>query len=62
MKKVIAKYFKVHDMYPKVEFEIWSFISKVTTWATRLLNQPNTFIEFHLIKNGNQDSVKKMHI
>jgi hypothetical protein len=49
-------------MYPEVEFKIWSFTSKVTIWVTRLLNQFNTFIEFHFIKNGNQDLVKKMPI
>jgi len=53
MKKVVDKYFGVHDMYLKVEFGIWSFISKIIAWAIRLLNQPDTFIEFHLIKNGN---------
>jgi hypothetical protein len=28
----------------------------------RLLNQLDTFIKFHFIKNGNQDSMKKMLI
>jgi hypothetical protein len=60
MKKVVDEYFGVHDMYPEVEFIIWSFTSKVTAWAARQLNQPNTFIEFHFIKNGNQDSMKNM--
>jgi hypothetical protein len=52
MKKVVEEYFSVHDMYLEVELKIWSFISKVTVWATRLLNQPDTLIEFHFIKNG----------
>jgi len=43
----------MHDMYLKVELGICLLISKVTAWATRLLNQLDTFIEFHLIKNGN---------
>jgi hypothetical protein len=35
---------------------------KNNLWVTRLLNKPNTFIEFHFIKNGNQDSMKKRPI
>ncbi len=35
---------------------------KSNLWATRLLNEPNTFIEFHFIKNGNQDLMQKMPI
>jgi hypothetical protein len=62
MKKVVDKYFNVHNMYLKVELGIWSLISNVIAWAARLLNQADTFIEFHLIKNGNQDSMKKMPI
>jgi hypothetical protein len=53
MKKVVDEYFGMHDMYLKVELGICLLISKVTAWATRLLNQLDTFIEFHLIKNGN---------
>jgi hypothetical protein len=62
MKKVVDEYFDMHDMYPKVDFGIWLPISKVIAWATKLLNQLDTFIEFHFIKSGNQDSVKKMPI
>jgi hypothetical protein len=62
MKKVVDKYFNVHDMYLKVELGIWSLTSNVIAWVARLLNQADTFIEFHFIKNGNQDSMKKMPI
>ncbi len=62
MKKVVNEYFNLHDMYPEVEFKIWSFSSKVTAWVTRLRNNFDMFIEFHSIKNGNQDSMKKMPI
>ncbi len=62
MKKVVNKYFGVHNMYLEVELGIWSLTSNVTAWATRLLNQVDTFIEFHFIKNGNHDSMKKMPI
>jgi len=44
MKKVVDECFIVHDMYPKIEFEIWLLISKVIAWVARLLNQPDTFI------------------
>jgi hypothetical protein len=47
MKKVVEKYFSMHNMYPKVELKIWSFTSKITTWSARLLNQLDTFVEFH---------------
>jgi hypothetical protein len=50
------------DLYPKIELRIWSLILKGTFWAARLLNQLDIFIKFHLIKNGNQDSMKKMHV
>jgi hypothetical protein len=53
MKKVVDEYFDMHDMYLEVELRIWSFTSKVNAWVARLLNQPDTFIEFHFIKNGN---------
>lgn len=50
MKKVVNEYFNVHDIYPKVELEIWSLSSKVTAWAVRLLKKFDTFIKFHFIK------------
>jgi hypothetical protein len=62
MKKVVDKYFNMHDMYLEVGLGIWSLTSNVIAWGTRMLNQANTFIEFHFIKNGNQDSMKKMPI
>ncbi len=52
----------MHNMYLEVKLGIWSLISKITAWVTRLLNQLDTFIEFHFIKNENQDLVKKMPI
>jgi hypothetical protein len=60
--KVVDEYFGVHNMYPEVELGIWSLTSKVTNWMAKLLNQPNIFIEFHFIKNGNEELVKKMPI
>lgn len=60
--KVVDEYFGVHNMYPEVELGIWSLTSKVTNWMAKLLNQPNIFIEFHFIKNGNEESMKKMPI
>jgi hypothetical protein len=62
MKKVVNEYFDMHNMYLEVKLGIWSLISKITAWVTRLLNQLDTFIEFHFIKNENQDLVKKMPI
>jgi hypothetical protein len=62
MKKFVNEYFSMQDMYPEVELWIWSLISKIIVWVARLLNQPNTFIEFHFIKSINQDSMKKMPI
>jgi hypothetical protein len=53
MKKVVNENFSLHNMYPKVELKIWSLISKVIAWASRLLIYLDTFIEFHFIKNGN---------
>jgi hypothetical protein len=60
--KVVDEYFGVHNMYLEVELGIWSLTSKVTNWMAKLLNQPNIFIEFHFIKNGNEESMKKMPI
>jgi len=62
MKKVVNEYFGIFNLYLEAKLRIWSMAPKVTTWATRLLNQLDTFIEFHFIKNGNQDLVKKMPI
>lgn len=33
IKKVVHKYFNMLDLYPKVDFKIWSLAPKVTTWA-----------------------------
>ncbi len=62
MKKVFDKYVGMLDLYPKAKLEIWSLVVKGTSWVARLLNQLDTFIKFHFIKNGNQDSMKKMHV
>jgi hypothetical protein len=62
MKKVVDKYVGMFNLYPKAELGIWSFALKGTSWVVRLLNQLDTFIKFHFIKNGNQDSMKEMPI
>jgi hypothetical protein len=53
MKKVIEKYFNVHNMYLEVKLGIWSLTWKIIARVVRLLNKFDTFIEFDLIKNGN---------
>lgn len=62
MKIIANEYFNMFDLYPKIDTRIWSLALKGTSWATRFLNQLDTFNKFHLIKNGNQDSMKKMPV
>jgi hypothetical protein len=38
MKKVVDKYFGMHNMYLEIELGIWPLTSNVIPWATRLLN------------------------
>ncbi len=62
MKTIADEYFNMLDLYPKENIRIWSLALKGTSWAARFLNQLDTFNKFHLIKNGNQDLMKKMPV
>jgi hypothetical protein len=60
MKKVVGNYFNLIPLYEEATIGVWNLTIKVMFWARRILKKPKLNLEFHFVKNGNQDSVKKM--
>ncbi len=60
MKKMVGNYFNLIPLYKEATLGMWNLIVKVTSWVGRTLKKPKLNLEFHFVKNGNQDSMKKM--
>jgi hypothetical protein len=60
LKKVIEKYVGIDDMYSEAKRGFFEFTSFMSSWAIYIVESLDNNLEFHIIKNGNQDFVKKM--
>jgi hypothetical protein len=60
MKKFVGNYFNLIPLYKEVMIGVWNLAVKVTSWVGRIMKKPKINLEFHFLKNGNQDYVKKM--
>lgn len=56
------EYLGLNQYYPKVELGIGTLSKNVSTWGVRLMPSQESLIEFHFMKNDNEDSIKKMPI
>jgi hypothetical protein len=61
MKKVIGNYLGFILVYKEATFRVLDLTFKVTSWALRIMKKPKINLQFHFVKNGNQDFVKKYH-
>jgi hypothetical protein len=62
LKKVINEYLGFNQYYPEEKLGICTLSNNISACGVRLIPATKSLIEFHLIKNSNEDSIKKMFV
>jgi hypothetical protein len=62
VKKVVRKYIGTNELYSEAKLDLFQLKISLTSWVIYIVKSQESSLEFHFIKNGNHDYVKKMPI